>query len=67
MVTMTTPDLRAAVGATVSAYLAELDAEGIPLHAEVTIAAVLADVLRLAGLPVPAAALAAALVGEVTP
>jgi len=56
-----------AVGATVSAYLAELDAEGIPLHAEVSIAAVLADLLRLAGLPVPAAALAAALVAEVTP
>ena len=58
MVTMTTPDLRAAI----AGYLAELAAESIPLDAPLAVACVIADLCRLAALPLPAEV--AAVLGE---
>lgn len=55
-----------AVGQAVADYIRELEAEGIGLAEPLTVAAVLADLCRLAGVPVPPA-VAAALVAEVTP
>ena len=55
-----------AVAETIRAYVAELAADDIPLTAELTVAAVLCDLARLAGVPTPAA-VAAALSAEVTP
>jgi len=55
-----------AVADAIRAYVAELAAEDVPLTAEVTVACVLADIARLAGVPLPAP-VAAALVAEVTP
>jgi len=55
-----------AMGAAIADYLAELAADDVPLTAGITVAAVVADICRLAGLPVPAP-VAAALSAEVTP
>jgi len=55
-----------AVGAAIADYLRELDADDIPLDAPLSVAAVLCDLCRLVGLPVPAP-VAAALSAKVTP
>ena len=51
MMTVTTPDLAGAL----AAYLAELAAEGIALDEPLAVACVIADLCRLAALPLPAA------------
>ena len=58
MLTMTSPDLRAAI----ADYLRELADESIPLDAPLAVACVIADICRLAALPLPAEV--AAVLGE---
>jgi len=55
-----------AVADAIRAFVAELAADDIPLDAPLSVAAVLCDLCRLAGLPVPAPVVAA-LSAEVTP